>query len=360
MDIDFYGLDAKETLTLNRKQIKKEARNKISEISDLAVQFYFTEIEESLLMEKEGRNDEEINQIYTYWCTFSLPKKLELLSTYKNTFEKVNKCVNVLEKNSENGFIERKINFKEVMVRLNQTLIISNLDDYTQYGYDSIRLSVDTIKQIVNKNKVPFPMIVVDKNFTEQLNCSFFEKIIFIPEGKGLLMGLPTSEKIKLPIAVDKKTNKYLVKQLLKPSKLQGLYIFGRVSTRRYTIATKEYEPICTSQVPFGISGMIHESTSYIISPVTIKQWETNKNLEENKFVEMICSCKEFLNLVDYVYEHQLEAGKYMKQKIKEEYERLIREQYRIMKEDESENEAKNEHEKDAESHGEKERDKEN
>lgn len=105
---------------------------------------------------------------------------------------------------------------------------------------------------------------------------------------------------------------------------------------------------------------MIHESTSYIISPVTIKQWETNKNLEENKFVEMICSCKEFLNLVDYVYEHQLEAGKYMKQKIKEEYERLIREQYRIMKEDESENEAKNEHEKDAESHGEKERDKEN
>lgn len=360
MDIDFYGLDAKKTLTLNRKQIKKEARNKISEISDLAVQFYFTEIEESLLMEKEGRNDEEINQIYTYWCTFSLPKKLELLSTYKNTFEKVNKCVNVLEKNSENGFIERKINFKEVMVRLNQTLIISNLDDYTQYGYDSIRLSVDTIKQIVNKNKVPFPMIVVDKNFTEQLNCSFFEKIIFIPEGKGLLMGLPTSEKIKLPIAVDEKTNKYLVKQLLKPSKLQGLYIFGRVSTRRYAIATKEYEPICTSQVPFGISGMIHESTSYIISPVTIKQWETNKNLEENKFVEMICSCKEFLNLVDYVYEHQLEAGKYMKQKIKEEYERLIREQYRIMKEDESENEAKNEHEKDAESHGEKERDKEN
>lgn len=345
IDIDFYGLDAKKTLTLNRKEIKKEARNKISEISDSAVKFYFTEIEESLLTEKECRNDEENNQIYTYWCTLSLSKKLELLNTYKSTFEKVNKFVDVLEKNSENSFIESKINFREVMARLNQILVISNLDDYIQYGYDSVNLKVDAIKQIVNENKVPFPVIVVDKKFTEQLNCNFFKKIIFITEGRGLLMGIPTIEEIKLPIAVDEKTNKYLVKQLLKPNKLQGIYIFGRVSTRRYTIATKEYESICTRQVPFGISGILYVNTSYIISPVTIKQWANNKNLEENKFVEMICSCKEFLNLVDYVYEYQLEAGKYSKQKIKEEYERFIREMYRIMKEDEVNNEhEKNDH----------------
>ena len=43
--------------------------------------------------------------------------------------------------------------------------------------------------------------------------------------------------------------------------------------------------------------------------------------------------------------EHQLEAGKYSKQKIKEEYERFTREIYRIMKEDEVNNEhEKNDH----------------
>lgn len=73
----------------------------------------------------------------------------------------------------------------------------------------------------------------------------------------------------------------------------------------------------------------------YIISPITIKQWDNNKHLEEDKFVEAVCSCKELSNLLNYVYEHQLEAGKYSKQKIKEEYERFTREIYRIMKEDE-------------------------
>lgn len=68
-------------------------------------------------------------------------------------------------------------------------------------------------------------------------------------------------------------------------------------------------------------------------------------HLEEDKFVEVICSCKEFSNLLDYVYEHQLEAGKYSKQKIKESYESFIREMYRIMKEDEVNNEhEKNDH----------------
>ena len=65
----------------------------------------------------------------------------------------------------------------------------------------------------------------------------------------------------------------------------------------------------------------------------------------ENKFVEKICAYEEFSNLLDYVYENQLgqpEGGKYSKQKIKEEYERFIREMYRIMKEDE----VNNEHEK--------------
>ena len=105
-------------------------------------------------------------------------------------------------------------------------------------------------------------------------------------------------------------------------------------------MGTRGYEKICTTQVPFGVGGVSYSETGYIISPITINQWETNKYLKEDQFVEVICSCKEFSNLLNYVYENQLgqpEGGKYTKQKIKEGYESFIREMYRIMKEDEDE-----------------------
>ena len=70
--------------------------------------------------------------------------------------------------------------------------------------------------------------------------------------------------------------------------------------------------------------------------------------MEEDKFVEVICTGKEFSNLVDYVYRNQLgkiEGEKYTKQKIKEDYENFTREVYLIMKEDEVNNEhEKNDH----------------
>lgn len=59
--------------------------------------------------------------------------------------------------------------------------------------------------------------------------------------------------------------------------------------------------------VPFGIGGEWYHSVGYIISPVTMKQWEYNKHLERANFVDLICESDEFLNLIEHVYLHQIE-----------------------------------------------------
>lgn len=338
VEADFYGLDAKETLTLDRRRVKREAVEQFLKILDSAVDFYLAEIEEALLAKWKNRKAWEIVKIYVYWCVVPLKMKVGLLEKYENTFREVKRSIHIVEKNSDMIFKEKKIDFKDIIADLNQVLIIMNLDDYIEDGHNSENLKVDLIEQLLNKNNIPVSKVIIDKKFVDMLDCRSFEKIMFIQEEKELWLGIPTIEEKKLPITIDEKTNKYLMKQLLREGRPQA--IFSGASIRRHTMGTRGYETICTTQVPFGVGGVSYSETGYIISPITINQWETNKYLKEDQFVEVICSCKEFSNLLNYVYENQLgqpEGGKYTKQKIKEGYESFIREMYRIMKEDEDE-----------------------
>lgn len=345
LNVDFYGLDAKETLSIDRKGIKKEAMDGVWEIINSAIDFYLAEIEEPLLMEKENRNDRENDQIYVYWCMLPLKKKIKLLEKYGKTFQKVERTIDILVRGTDNQFSVQPYDFKKVMAALNQIWIVHNLDVYIEYEYDGERMDIDSIEQLLNKNNVSFSMVLVDEKFIDILGCRFWKEIMVIPEGRGLYLGIPAIDEKELPVVSDEGTRQYLIKNLLRKRRSRTAYMFSGISTRQYTIGIRGYEAICTTQVPLGTGGVRYSDMRYIISPITIKQWDNNKHLEEDKFVEVICSCKEFSNLLDYVYEHQLEAGKYSKQKIKESYESFIREMYRTMKEDEVNNEhEKNDH----------------
>ena len=80
--------------------------------------------------------------------------------------------------------------------------------------------------------------------------------------------------------------------------------------------------------MPFGIDGEWFNREGCIISPVTIKQWESNKHLEKSAFTDLICGSDEFLNLVEYVYAYQIEEDKYSKDEISKRYREFIEEIY--------------------------------
>jgi len=93
-------------------------------------------------------------------------------------------------------------------------------------------------------------------------------------------------------------------------------------------IGIKEYASLCTNMVPFGIGGEHYSSVGYIISPITISQWESFGHLEINDFITHICSGEEFLNLVNHVYNYQIEKCKYSEEEIKKNYEKIVRDIY--------------------------------
>lgn len=326
--VDFYGLDTKKTLTLDRKRIRKEAIKEINEIVDSAIKFFLNIVEKNLLKQSGKREKVEYNQIYTYWCIASLEDKVRLLKGYNEVFKNIQVPITVLVKKGAEFFKEEH-DFKEVIGNLQQTANIYNLRSYIDYSLSIERLNEELIISILNKKNLPFSKIIIDKNFIELMNDTLPSKIMIVVDGGNIISLTSYSADIKeLPEVVDEDTKDYLLKSLLKKSASGIYHSFYTESMRRYIIGIKEYAPLSTNIVPFGIAGEWYPSIGYIISPVTISQWQSTGHLKVDDFVNDICSREEFSNLVNYVYVHQADEKKYSKEEIIKTYEKLIEDMY--------------------------------
>ena len=262
-----------------------------------------------------------------------LKKKKELLVRYVEIFQSVEVPINVLKRNDENRFEVSTLDFKDVVKELDKMATIRNLEDYVEHKGLSEKVNVQLIIELLKKREVPFSVVVVNKEFSEILNSEVCDKIMIISEmNSDLYLKSYTTQDRKLPTLIDAPTKKYLLENLLKKGNSALHYGFHNNSARRFITGIDEYKEICTTMVPFGIGGEWYYSIRYIISPVTIKQWECNKHLDENAFVSLVCASDEFINLINHVYNYQIEKGKYTKEEITEKYREFIGEMYSICK----------------------------
>lgn len=327
-EVDFYGLDTKKTLSLDRKKVKKEALKQIQKILDSAIQFYIEAMEDVLFAKKEKRTEIEYDQIYTYWCMCSLKMKIELLSKYKEIFESIPLDVDVLKKNGS-VYENVKVDFKQVMSNLNDMVTIKNLSNFIENKTSKESINIELIKNILDTQEVTFSIVVVDKNFTEVLDFPYSENVAIVSsEDNYIYLIVHSVETNKLPYALDDKSKIFLLSSMFKRNKSTRRYGFVSPSMRKYIMGIADYETICTPVVPFGVAGEGYRSIGYIIAPFTVEQWENNKHLSIDEFEKTICGSKEFQNLVNHVSEHQLRESKCSKEDIRKGYVDLIRDLY--------------------------------
>lgn len=329
--VDFYGLDTKKTLTLDRKKIRNEAVHDVKEILTSATQFYLENIESVLSLEIENGTPETLNRIYTYWCISSLEKKIYLLRKFRNVFENISVTVDVLKKNTDNEFTSEKLDFKDIMKDWEKVAVVWNLSDYIEHKGVSEIVNDALILKLLNKkaDTIPFSMVIIDKDFAEMLGNEPQNRIMIILDEKNrIYLKSFTTEKNVLPEVVDSVTKEYLLGNLLKKRNSENLYTFHRGSIRRFVIGLRGYEKISTTVVPFGVDGESFWGNGYIISPVTLEQWEQNRHLNRDAFIDQICAGTAFSNLVDHVYKHSF--CELEKETIENEYKRFTGELYDV------------------------------
>ena len=322
---NFCGLDMKRVLTIDRNRITERGKEETYKILYYAVQLYICEIEKNLFLENKNRTPEDYNKIYMYWCIVPLKKKMELLKKYEKIFRKIKIMISVLKKEADGQFAKQKINFKEIMRNLNQVATIYNLDAYYEYnGYES-EIKLELINRLLNQRPVPFSIIVVDYRFSMLLERARSKKIMVLLWKKYNMYLISHELHGEVLIdSVNKETEQYFIKTLLKeePCYFEDL---GN-SIRRYIPGIKKYAQLCVSTVPDSIKGERIYCYAYIISPITIRQWDEYHHLEYQEFLEKICSSVEYCNLIDYVYKNQFEKKKYSKEEIEQMYGKLIKE----------------------------------
>lgn len=332
-NVNLCGLDAKDTLTIDRMSIKKEAVEKIQEILESAKQFYFDEIEHKLFTKNKNRNENEYNRIYTYWYAVSLKKKLELLRNYKEIFQNIDVKIPVLKKEEDDRFIKKDIHFAKVMENFDQVATIYDRDRYYVYKPIPLRIDLRRVKALIKQKKIPFSIIILDFDFSESLEANNCESVMISIYKKDVLYLFSyTIHSGKLVKPIDDETEEYLIKTLLK----EEIYYFesDNGSIRRYMPGIQKYAPICTLTIPNGIKGEWDPRAGYIISPITVAQWKEYSYLEYDDFENVICSGVEFSNLVDYVHEHPFGEKAYTKEEIEETYKKLIKRLYSLFEED--------------------------
>ena len=325
--IDFCGMDAKHTLTLDRKRIKRETVVEVNQILSSAVKFYLNEIEEYLLSGNKNRNKEDYVRIYLYWCMVSLKRKQELLKKYNDLFQKIRIMIPVFKKNSNDQFRKQELDFSEIMNKLDVTATVYGLGEFAD-SENRKQVNLRKISAFLKQGKIPFSIIVADMRFTHALQSASYKRAMILSnKNDSIHLVSCTPDKGEL-LEVDEETRKYLVKTLLK----KNLHYLETLhdSIRRYMPGIKNYARICTSTMPDGIKGEWDPGTGYIISPITIIQWQQYNSQECDAFVDLVCVDFDFSNLIDYVYNHQFKEKEYSKKEIEETYKKLIRDIYYI------------------------------
>lgn len=333
--IDFYGLDTKKSLSLDRKGIRKEEIKNVNKILQSAIAFYLEKIEDALLAKKQGRTEEELQCIYTYWCTMALKKKKEGLEKYKDIYENVQVNIDVLCKDEENKYSKKMIDFKEIVRDLEQVAVIYNLSEFKISKEMRDIVNVQLIAEILNKNPEDnyFKYVIVDDEFGDALSGGNENRIMVAEDGEDTLyLESYTTEENVLPDAANASTINYLMESLVKKQTEDSKYSFSNGEIRRGIVGLGRFSAICTTMVPFGIKLDYWCKSGNIICPFTTKQWEANKHLPKDEFVDLVCSGEEFENLVNHVAEHPYLKENNSKENIREEYRRFAGEVYKVGK----------------------------
>lgn len=338
--IDFYGLDSKEYLSLDRKKIKDEHFSELNKILTDAIDFFCDQVWEHVIHVKEIKfeiifpnEDNPKELLYPFWRMVSISRKDELIFKYKELFKQLDIRVRVFKLNESGDYVYTKVHMLE---------ITEQLDKVARIGSSSLQEYKDEEKNIVYyekmaeefnryKNRIKYNIIIADMKFEEVyygMPCS--ELIIFNTnkEDDIVITNICKDDENKHIYADDETKNTIYRSMVVKPSSINKSYYLNAV--RGFVPAIEQYGKLTIERrkIKSGVGGKYYGVEKLIISPITSYDLDEIEKLSCDEFVEYITEKESYKNLLNYTYENQYDTGKYTVDEIDETYKKLIKDYY--------------------------------
>ncbi|HIS60638.1 MAG TPA: ATP-binding protein [Candidatus Scybalomonas excrementigallinarum] len=324
--VDIYGMDTKESISLDRKKLKNNAKNDVIKLVDNSINFYAKK-----LIEMIGKGAERIggNNIYTVY--YLLESRLEgsgLIKNINQFIEKSTERFSVLEYEN-NEYCEKGKRLIE-LVDEKEKYVVLNFNERERILEDN-----DTLRERCNRASWQEKLLIVDKEFIKSVSNKRVSNFKINKEN-GVLCYKVENDSEYDTVIVEKETKEMLILGLCESQRNEN-------GMRAMIPAMKEYEVLATdgiiSRWVIGTMIELEQKIPYIISPISKNDEQERQKYQKEQFIEYIASKPEFDNIVEYVKEHTIFAEIPPKEEeIIEKYKELIGEYYDLKQEEANKN----------------------
>ncbi len=339
LDFDFYGLDAKNYLSVNRQEFKADKKDEIEKqvcvITKEVVDYLLTlddicePLEDKLYFPLGGS---DIFDFYlNLWqiadenqekLMMGSPKKhLEPMSTKVKTLCWSQGKQYELKETKVGEIIENYKNFNYMYHDFNR--------GFSDIAYAYCCKIANTIAKEVNFQE----LVLFGHHSDINIPGTYISQIWLFPKADGILAySLDNAPAEYFEMSEESKA-RYL-KALYYGQNLGGTNGFPR----RYAIpALKDYSELTlrSSDVPVGFLINDTRIDAWTISPL-LSMDKSVGNCQKPEFIVRVTQSAEFDKLADYVLEHRADPTPCTKEKIVEAYKRLLSDYYDVMHEDEA------------------------
>lgn len=320
--IDIYGMDTKNSLTLDRENLKLFARKEIENILDKVLEIYVKKLKELIENKKEQIDREAIYTVYN------------LLENSNNGI--LSKNEQELIKKSEDKFQVFEFDGDRYQKKDKKLFELVNLrDKYMLVDLNKKERKLKRLCKLCNRIEKKGRILIVDQEFIEDCwNKSV--SYIKIYQGENILLYKIEDDNNYKAINVDNETKRILIMGLC------GMKNNNRGSMRTKIPAIKEYEVLSTDGIvpKWGLESIIEleQKIPYIISPISKNDEQERQKYQKEQFIEYVTSKPEFDNIVKYVKEHTIFPDPPKEEEMIEKYKELIGEYYDLKQEEVNKN----------------------
>lgn len=338
IQMDFYGLDSKTYLSLDRKTLKNEHHRDLNKIVVSAFDFfcnqiwnYISQMTGTVKFKTIFPNVEKPKQIlYHFWKLISMSQKEELVQKYRYLFDKINISVTILQKSESGNYEITQIPMLKILDHLEEVATF-NINHWMPFGQNKksdARFLI--LRKIVNKNqkRIPYKTIIIDRAFMEAFSDSSFSELRLLDMKEGII-ALTNITKKTYPqkISADDETTKIIFRQMVVTTLSLTKDWLGK-TMRMYAPALEKYRALAVKKLKPGMWGNTFGVETIMISPITAYDLEKIEKMSYKEFVEYIVQQNSYKKLLEYTHENQYDTDKYTMDTIDKTYRKLIRDYY--------------------------------
>lgn len=327
--LDVYGLDTKETITLDRSALTRAGQKKIDSLFQEFVTA-FIEITLNHLRNEVAMSDAAYQvrgkfDPYIFWRACAHKQRLRIP---KSVLKAINDTATVIYRGGkQEKFKKGEIPVQGLISTLDKQYFI-NLDAFNSHiGPNSIQY--EEICQIFDRaESCSIEQIIADPILYSEIEHYMLHTLQIPVPGKPLLLyTLSVEDNVLLDAQGHAKAT--ILKGLSGP--IVGMsYIRSHDKNhraKRYAIpALSEYSALAVDYTPYGIAKPSGIHTYLILAPFVREEADMLSEQSKERFIDLVISSKTFPYVVEYVNQHSI--NKASKEQIITDYRKLIGDYY--------------------------------